>query len=63
VGATLTLDYTAANITADDGTGAAVALKPVDATGAALTGPLRDGQLHGHAACCPDQRLSRRGMF
>jgi hypothetical protein len=40
VGATLTLDYTAANITADDGTGTAVALKPVDATGAALTGPV-----------------------
>jgi hypothetical protein len=40
VSATLTLDYTAANITADDGTGAAVALKPVDATGAALTGPV-----------------------
>jgi hypothetical protein len=40
VSATLTLDYTAANITADDGTGAAVVLKPVDATGAALTGPV-----------------------
>lgn len=40
VGATLTLDYTAANVTADDGTGTAVALKPVDATGAALTGPV-----------------------
>jgi hypothetical protein len=40
VSATLTLDYTGANITADDGTGAAVALKPVDAKGAALTGPV-----------------------
>src|ERR1700730_8178422 len=40
VSATLTLHYTAANITADDGTGAAVVLKPVDATGAALTGPV-----------------------
>jgi hypothetical protein len=40
VSATLTLDYTGANITADDGTGAAVALKPVDANGAALTGPV-----------------------
>ena len=40
VSATLTLDYTAANITADDGTGTAVVLKPVDATGAALTGPV-----------------------
>jgi hypothetical protein len=36
VSATLTLDYTGANITADDGTGTAVALKPVDANGAAL---------------------------
>lgn len=40
VSATLTLDYTGANITADDGTGAAVALKPVDANGAALAGPV-----------------------
>jgi hypothetical protein len=40
VSATLTLDYTGANITADDGTGAAVALKPVDATGAALAAPV-----------------------
>ncbi|MEA3183114.1 MAG: hypothetical protein QOI59_6637 [Gammaproteobacteria bacterium] len=40
VGATLTLDYTGANITADDGTGAAVALKPVDANGAALAAPV-----------------------
>jgi hypothetical protein len=40
VSATLTLDYTNANITADDGTGKAVALKPVDGTGAALTGPV-----------------------
>ena len=40
VSATLTLDYTAANITADDGTGTAVVLKPVDGTGAALTGPV-----------------------
>jgi hypothetical protein len=38
VSATLTLDYTGANITADDGTGKAVVLKPVDAKGAALTG-------------------------
>jgi hypothetical protein len=38
VSATLTLDYAGANITADDGTGKAVALKPVDAKGAALTG-------------------------
>ena len=40
VSATVTLDYTGANITADDGTGTAVTLKPVDSTGAALTGPL-----------------------
>jgi hypothetical protein len=40
VSATLTLDYTGANITADDGTGAAVALKPVDSNGAALTAPV-----------------------
>jgi hypothetical protein len=40
VSATLTLDYAGANITADDGTGAAVALNPVDANGAALTGPV-----------------------
>jgi len=38
VSATLTLDYAGANITADDGTGKAVTLKPVDAKGAALTG-------------------------
>jgi hypothetical protein len=40
VSATLTLDYNGANITADDGTGTAVALKPVDSTGAALAGPV-----------------------
>jgi hypothetical protein len=40
VSATLTLDYTAANITADDGTGTAVALKPVDSNGAALAAPV-----------------------
>jgi hypothetical protein len=36
VSATLTLDYTGATITADDGNGNPVALKPVDANGAAL---------------------------
>jgi hypothetical protein len=40
VSAKLTLDYTNANITADDGTGKAVTLKPVDANGSALTGTL-----------------------
>jgi hypothetical protein len=40
VGATLTLDYTGANITADDGSGNAVPLNPVDAGGNALTGPV-----------------------
>jgi hypothetical protein len=40
VSAKLTLDYTNANITADDGTGKAVALKAVDANGNALTGTL-----------------------
>jgi hypothetical protein len=40
VSATLTIDYTNANITADDGTGKAVPLSPVDSTGAALTGPV-----------------------
>jgi len=40
VSATLTLDYAGANITADDGTGAAVALKPVDSKGAALAAPV-----------------------
>jgi hypothetical protein len=40
VGATLTLDYTGANITVDDGTGAAAALKPVDANGAPLAAPV-----------------------
>jgi hypothetical protein len=40
VSATVTLDYTGANITADDGTGAAVALSPVDASGNPLTGPV-----------------------
>jgi hypothetical protein len=38
VSATLTLDYTSADITADDGTGTPVSLNPVDANGAALTG-------------------------
>ncbi len=38
VSATLTLDYTNAVITADDGTGQGVALKPVDANGNALAG-------------------------
>lgn len=38
VSAALTLDYAGANITADDGTGTAVALKPVDSNGAALAG-------------------------
>ena len=37
VSATLTLDYSSANITADDGTGQGVTLKPVDASGNALT--------------------------
>ena len=40
VSASLTLDYTGANITADDGTGTAVALKPVDSNGAALAAPV-----------------------
>jgi hypothetical protein len=40
VSATLTLDYTDANITADDGTGRAAALKPVDSNGAALAAPV-----------------------
>ena len=38
VSATLTIDYTNASITADDGTGTGIALKPVDANGNALTG-------------------------
>jgi hypothetical protein len=38
VSATLAIDYTNASITADDGTGTTVSLKPVDATGNALTG-------------------------
>ncbi len=38
VSATLTLDYSNANITADDGMGNAVPLSPVDSTGAAITG-------------------------
>lgn len=41
VSATLTIDYTNAGITADDGTGTGVALKPVDANGNALTGSLQ----------------------
>src|SRR6185312_2748039 len=40
VSAKLTIDYTNAEITADDGTGTPVELKPVDSSGAALTGPL-----------------------
>lgn len=46
VSATLTLDYTNASITADDGTGSGVALAPVDASGNPLTGTLQvAGQL------------------
>lgn len=37
VSATVTIDYSAATITADDGTGKGVALKPVDSNGNALT--------------------------
>jgi len=37
VSATLTIDYTNASITADDGTGKGIALKPVDANGNALS--------------------------
>jgi hypothetical protein len=40
VSARLTIDYSNANITADDGAGNAVPLKPVDANGNALTGAL-----------------------
>ena len=40
VSAKLTIDYTNAEITADDGTGTPVELKPVDSSGAAITGPL-----------------------
>jgi hypothetical protein len=40
VSAKLTLDFANAQITADDGTGAAVTLAPVDAMGAAITGTL-----------------------
>jgi hypothetical protein len=40
VSATLTLDYAGANITADDGTGKAMALKPVDSNGAAIAAPV-----------------------
>jgi hypothetical protein len=38
VSATLTLDYSGATITADDGTAAAVALSPVDSNNSPLTG-------------------------
>ena len=41
VSATLTIDYTSASITADDGTGTGVALKPVDANGNTLTGTVQ----------------------
>src|SRR4029077_10395351 len=40
VSARLTIDYSKANITADDGAGNAVPLTPVDANGNALTGAL-----------------------
>src|SRR6185437_9546024 len=40
VSAKLTIDYTNAEITADDGPGTPVELKPVDSSGAAITGPL-----------------------
>ena len=40
VSATLTLDYTNANITADDGSGNSVALSPVDASNMPLNGPV-----------------------
>jgi len=38
VSATLTINYAGANITADDGTGTAVSLSPVDSNGNAITG-------------------------
>ena len=40
VSAKLTIDYTNAQITADDGTGKPVALSPVDASGAPISGPV-----------------------
>jgi hypothetical protein len=40
VSAKLTIDYTNAQITADDGTGNPVALSPVDASGTPVTGPV-----------------------
>ena len=40
VAAKLTIDYSSAQITADDGTGSPVALAPVDAAGAPITGTL-----------------------
>lgn len=40
VSAKLTIDYTNAQITADDGTGNPVALSPVDASGTPITSPL-----------------------
>ncbi len=40
VGATLTLDYSNASITAEDATGASLALTPQDASGNPLTGPI-----------------------
>src|SRR6185312_12219540 len=40
VSAKLTIDYSKAQITADDGTGNPVALSPVNAAGAPITGPL-----------------------
>jgi hypothetical protein len=40
VGATMTVDYSNASITADDGAGGSVALTPLDTNGNALTGPV-----------------------
>src|SRR5882672_10074840 len=40
VAATMTVDYSNASITADDGAGGSVALTPLDSSGNALTGPV-----------------------
>src|SRR6185312_5261805 len=63
VSAKLTIDYTNAQITADDGTGKPVALSPVDASGTAIAVPLTvtvqlDNAHHLHITAAQIARLA-----
>ena len=63
VSAKLTIDYTNAQITADDGTGNPVALSPVDTSGTPVTGPVTvtvqlDNAHHLHITAAQIARLA-----